>query len=279
MSLVSLMPRMVGGTRDRSARHTRGFFAVELHDDVVHALRSARGEIPGGDLSVHPGPMSLGIGLDLEQLGVQLVAAARRIKDAPYQCTELAGLNKAAVSLASVAVEPLMKQIGSPTGAAVVITAMDSTASQVEGASIVTGRSMAGLWKVAKSTLPVLQGITLPRDGTPVAVPGLGSGTPVYVARTDALLGLAAGNTSDNTLDQLMSGATRTDDALLVAHYDEGFGNGDNEKKMLDGLRRFGFDAAAKRIEARLAAAVNARGEMAFRVSRHGLVATYSLGK
>ncbi len=98
LDLLSLAPRIVGSSTSRRS----STFVWELHEDVIHMLKSSRGQLPGGDLSHYPGAVTMAVGLDAEQLGVQLVSAAKRATDAPFRCPVFAELNQAATMLANI---------------------------------------------------------------------------------------------------------------------------------------------------------------------------------
>ncbi len=279
-ALAAIMPRIVGGSKLATKNRATGTFVMELHPDVVYALRSSRAAIPGGDLSRHQGPLAVGLGLDVEQLSVQVVSAARRVQQKPFACPELRELNRSANMLGNAKVEPVLSQIGSPTGLAAVLTRLDLKKMDVAGALAISGRDVDAMWTLAKTFVPSLASVSIGRDGSTVRLPAgaLGTGMPAFAARNELLLGVSVGADSDSTLAKLMSGAMGGDDLIATMYYDATMSEANDLAKLVAAMRENGLAGAADRLTKRLAErTTQSRGVVTVRVAKTGLVVDWEL--
>ncbi|MBV0932419.1 hypothetical protein [Marinobacterium weihaiense] len=95
LSLVSQVPRMVAGNTAQSATATTSRTVLEIKNaDVVEALASLRGHIPGHTAPSEQQLLGLGVGLNVDNLIPAATTLLNKAKATPSQCKELQRLQR-----------------------------------------------------------------------------------------------------------------------------------------------------------------------------------------
>ncbi len=94
-SLVALAPRLVFGTDHIDATGFRGHLTLELRPDVAQEVMALRASVPGLNRETFaPAMMAFGGGFDFSRALTVARSRAAALKSAPYQCPQLAELNR-----------------------------------------------------------------------------------------------------------------------------------------------------------------------------------------
>lgn len=228
-ALVEKTPRLVSGyTRlDRQRQESVGI--LEMDAQLRQSLSGLAAPVPG--LGQTRTGMEIGLGINLDRLAGFLQAQARAIKESPFTCKHLLGLNAAADSTATASAG-LYGASGLISGLRIHLqrlTLADSgMPDQVEGTLILASPSPAALLGMAHSFMPPLAQLELVPGDEPVpldmeGIPGADALPRAWAALGNSALGVAVGEDSHQGLVQDLAAAGPDPAPLLYMGYQGSF--------------------------------------------------------
>ena len=224
-ALVEKTPRMVTGyTRlDRQRQDSVGILEMDPH--LRQSMAGLAATVPG--LGQSRTGMELGIGLNLERLAGFLQAQASAIKQDPFACEHLQGLNTAADST-TTATAGLYGASGLRIHLRQLTLGATGAPDQVEGTVILASPSPAALIGMAQGFVPQLAQLELTPGGEPVpldmeGIPGGETLPQAWAALGEGALGVAIGEDSRQTLLTDLSADSQEPAPLSYMGYEGAF--------------------------------------------------------
>lgn len=205
--LAEVLPRMVVGYKDISAKRYTALGAIELRPDVAKELAALRSPILDMPTLLQGEPLvAVGLGMDLSAtvswMGQKAVDMARE----PYRCEYLSELNHGIAEAAEGLNQPLPPFVSGIKGGAVVLEELDvrGAMSTGKGYAVLNLDDPMSLVNMARMGVPQLANVQI-SPGQPVSVPvGMPGLDSVDVLVRDRWLGVAAGQGMIRALGSLL---------------------------------------------------------------------------
>jgi hypothetical protein len=198
--LVDLAPRLVSGYRKLDDAGFAGVMVAEAPAGVTGPLAKLRTPVSGvtSDLTGHA-LFALGAAARPEAVVAWLGGVAKQIRDRPFTCKQLAGINEAGTELADAITKPLPAPFRGLRGFSLVIDDATVLPPSVDGHVLVAGDVVADFLSTLAGSIPAIAGIPIKRDGRPVPLPLAQLGVPLdsgHIAMTSDRLVVTAGTSS-----------------------------------------------------------------------------------
>lgn len=227
--LAAIAPMVVFGTESLGADGFEGLMAIELRSDIAQELRGLAAPVPGLSRSLRDNAVfAIGAGGDVGK-GIELaMRKAQAVTKAPYQCAELAELNRLAEDVVKGASEQMPAFVPQLRGFNFVVESFKMSGflpSEINGYAVLAATDPKAVYEAARAKSPELAQFQVTDDGKVVSVP---DGTVpfvngiAYAAKAGKGLAVAVGPSSQKQLDALLSGADEKDPPLAVVAYNLG---------------------------------------------------------
>lgn len=227
--LVAQAPRMVVGTESLGAGGFEGLFALELDPVLASELRALRAAVPGLQTEVRDASLfAFGVGLDLGKALEFALRRAQAVQKSPFQCPDLAPLNRLAEDMikdASSQLPPFVSQLRGFSFALQDLKMAGYFPSVIQGYAVVATADPKGLHEYAKTQAPLLAQYSFTDDGAPVTLP---DGTVpfvngiAYAARAGRGIAVAVGPGSEDKVKALLAEGEVQDPPVMLFSYDLG---------------------------------------------------------
>lgn len=225
-ALAGIAPMLVFGTESLGADGFEGLMAVELRSDIAQDVRTLRAPVPGLSKALREEAVfSLGAGGDVGKAIELAMRKAQEVTKAPYQCPELAGLNRAAEDVVKGASEQLPPFVPQLRGFNFVVQDFKMSGflpSDVQGYAVLAAGDPKGVYEAAKARVPEVAQYQMSDDGKVVTVP---DGTVpfvngiAYAAKSGKGLVVAVGSGSQATIEKLLAAPDEKDPPLMAISY------------------------------------------------------------
>jgi hypothetical protein len=224
--VAARMPQMSFGYTNLDDKHRDMRFDVSLASDIVSAFNGLKVDLPG--LGSDPtAPFELSVALPMTQLRTFWSAQADAVAAKPFTCPMLDNLNESFNSLGESMQKAAVPPIGDLLGLHI---ALDSYATnpnggmpKLAGRVVVGTNNPAGLLAMAQVTSPLVAGLKLKDDGTPVALPAQLTNAleeTGWAAMGAKSLGLAFGDGEDGKLSDMLKQPGGDAGELMRVHLD-----------------------------------------------------------
>lgn len=227
--MVEKTPRLVSGYTRLDRQHQESVGVLEMDPPLRESMAGLAATVPG--LGQSRTGMELGLGLNLERLAGFLQAQASAIRQSPFTCEHLQGLNATADSMTS-ATAGLYAASGMVRGLRIHLRRLTlddtGTPDQVEGTLVLASPSPAALIGMAQGFVPQLAQLELTPGGEPVplameGVPGGEALPQAWIALGEGALGIAVGADSRQTLASDLKADSQEPAPLLYMGYEGPF--------------------------------------------------------
>jgi hypothetical protein len=240
-ALAAEAPRMVAGAEELSPAHDRYRVTLELAPRTAKLLGALRGPAAGVGAPLGTALARFGVAADVRKAVDLAKLWTFAVKATPYRCSYLHGLNRLAGDFGRELDSPLPIWMEPLRGASVVI--YDADLTQLRGYAMVTAADPLQVVGTLTALVPSLRGVTLPPDGTPVALPA-GLGPIDHVAVKGNVIGVSAGGVEAD-LRKAIAAPVAPNPPLLQIAFDadrvrQAFGSLAND--MIDMSGRWDFD-------------------------------------
>lgn len=213
--MAAAWPRLSVGYEVFEPTRNVSRFVVEARPDIATELMKLRAPMPGLGKHSESSLMNFGLSFKLSALPGVVGGFAGKVTSAPWQCSELAPLNKA--------FEEAAKNINNPavfaaapvfSGVHVVLNTFDmdfAAGSEPTGTGVllIGSDNPASLIGMAKGFVPQLATLDIPADGSVIALPALPGMPPAlqgHVASSDKVIGIGIGGDEvKSALPQLLT--------------------------------------------------------------------------
>jgi hypothetical protein len=224
--IATRIPQMSMGYTTLDEKHRDIRFDVSLANDIASAFNGLKVELPG--LGSDPtAPFELSLALPVTQLRAFWGAQADAVAAKPFTCLVLDNLNDTFTSLGDSMQKAAVPPIGDLLGLHI---ALDSYASnpgggmpKFSGRVVIGTNNAAGLLAMAQVTSPLLAGIKLSDNGTPIALPAQlinALGEQGWAAMTPKSLSMAVGAGEDAKLADMLKQPAGDAGELMRMHLD-----------------------------------------------------------
>ena len=224
--IATRIPQMSMGYTTLDEKHRDIRFDVSLANDIASAFNGLKVELPG--LGSDPtAPFELSLALPVTQLRAFWGAQADAVAAKPFTCPVLDNLNDTFTSLGDSMQKAAVPPIGDLLGLHI---ALDSYASnpgggmpKFSGRVVIGTNNAAGLLAMAQVTSPLLAGIKLSDNGTPIALPAQlinALGEQGWAAMTPKSLSMAVGAGEDAKLADMLKQPSGDAGELMRMHLD-----------------------------------------------------------
>ena len=217
--MAEAMPRFVAGYSrlDRLAIEWESI--LELRSDLERTLSEIVAPIPGAGPERTRAAFDYGFGVRLDALAQFVQARAAAIRQAPYECQWLEGLNRFSGRSGEI-VAPLYAASTWLTGARLVVTDLaweGDLPERLEAALVLVSPNPPALLGMIKSIVPALAGLDLDPSAPPMQVSldgfkldHIADDLPsLYAVMREGVVGVAAGEESRRALLDYMSAPAR----------------------------------------------------------------------
>ena len=192
--LASYTPRMVAGYRHLDADGYALGFVVETSPAIADALARVRTPIP--QMPREGTPMfEFAAGIDVDAMIDAVRTAVHQLRNQPFRCGPLTAMSEAIDELGQKLDEPLPPEMRGLRGTDFVVDDFSISPPSGRGAVLVLGANLAEAMSHLVGQVPGLGMITIPNDGSPVALPVAMLNLPgvdsAHVAVRDGIAALA----------------------------------------------------------------------------------------
>lgn len=172
--IVAKFPRMAFGYTELSGQKITARYTLETEAGLAAELKGLTAPVPG--LGQDDGALlAFGMGINLQKTLDFAKAKAAAVASAPYTCPLLADLNQGFTEMnAGLQAAPIPPFVMGIRGFNVVVKdgkIGPEGPSGIKATAIIAADKANELFEMAKGQVPPLAGLTVPADGTPVALP------------------------------------------------------------------------------------------------------------
>lgn len=223
-ALASAWPRAVFGYTRLDTERADALSVLESRADIATQLMRLRAPMPGLQTITADTTANFGFSVNLVELPKLITEFTGAIAASPWQCAQLAPLNKAAADAAKQANNPGLS-MAAPlfSGMHLALSSIqwdaDATIPEVAGRLVIASGNPASLLGMARSMLPGLGQAQIPDDGSVVALPeqpGLPITTPMFAAMQGNAIAIGLGESEQSGLAAFLASDAK-DQPLLVA--------------------------------------------------------------
>ncbi len=192
--LAAYAPRMVAGYRHLDADGYALGFVVETSPAIADVLAKVRTAMP--QMPREGTPMfELSAGIDVDALIDAVRTAVHQLRNQPFRCGPLTAMSQALDELGQKLDEPLPPELRGLRGYDLVVDDFSMSPPSGRGAVLVLGAHLADAISHLIAKVPGLGMLTIPNDGSPVALPvsmlGIAGVDSAHVAVRDGVAALA----------------------------------------------------------------------------------------
>lgn len=228
-ALVAIAPMLVFGAESMGAEGFESMFAIELRSDVAQDLRALRAPVPGLSTELRQQAMfAMGAGADVGKAIALAMRKAQEVLNSPYQCPELADLNRAAEELSKGAAESVPKWVPGLRGGSLVLNDVKLSGflpTSIDAHLVLATTDPRGLYEAIRESTPLAATYEFSDDGKVKTLP---DGTVPFVngiaygAQEGRGFALAIGAGSEATVGKLLAAPEVKDPPLMLFAYDLG---------------------------------------------------------
>lgn len=198
--LVDVAPRLVIGYRKLDEAGFGGVMVAEAPASVTGPLGKLHTPVAGvtGGLAGHA-LFTMGAAARPEDVVTWLGGVAKQLRDRPFACPQLAGINEAASELTRALAKPLPAPLRGMRGFSLVVDDATVLPPSVDAHLLLSGDLVADLLSTMSGAIPAIAGIPVKRDGRPVPLPLAQLGVPLdsaHIAMTNDRLVVTTGTSS-----------------------------------------------------------------------------------
>lgn len=226
--LVAIAPALVFGAEAMSAEGFESVIGVELRSDVAQDLKSLRASVPGLSKELRSEAMfAMGGGADVGKAIELVLRKGQEVAKSPYQCPELAELNRIAERTGQDT-SAIPKWVPGLRGGSLVLNDLKMAGflpSSITGHMVLATSDPRGMYEAIRAEMAMVASYefsddgkvrTLP-DGTVPFVNGI-----AYGAQAGRGFVLAVGPGSEATVSKLLGAPDIQDPPLALFSYDLG---------------------------------------------------------
>lgn len=227
--LAGIAPLLVFGTESLGADGLESVFAVELRSDIAQDLRSVRASVPGLSKQLRDSSLfAMGAGADVGKALEVTMRKAQEVLKTPYQCPELADLNRAAEEVTKGMGQTMPAFVPQLRGGSLVVQDFKMSGflpTTIQGYAVLATSDPKAVYEAARAQIGELGQYPLTDDGK---VQTIADGTIpfvngiAYAAKSGRGAVLAIGPGSEATVGSLLSAADEKDPPLAVFSYNLG---------------------------------------------------------
>ena len=229
-SLVALMPRIIFGYDELSAKGAKASIIFSLKPGLAKELSGLRAGVPGltADPSGKP-LLTFGVAIDVQKTMTYLTTKLATITAAPYKCPLLADLNGFANQVAEAMQAPIPPVVKQIKGFNAIVENADVGAGMPENIRATAVFSIdkpEELVTMAGGMVPALANLNLKSDGKAVPLP---AGLPIppmiespHLAMKGQSLAASIGKGMEASLSKTISAKPDAKQPLFVLAYDTG---------------------------------------------------------
>jgi hypothetical protein len=224
-------PRMVLGTTRFDARQMNITSLLEVEPELAKSMQKIAAPIPG--IAANDSTMlRFAASIDLPETVRFLGGVADRIAAQPYQCEELADINKSAADMKQNLANPGLAMAGAMNAVHFGLKGMEMEAggempSAVSAYVTLGSASPLMLWGLAQQGVPALAQVQLAADGKIVALPGDALPLPIPLefkaVMTDKSLGVATADIADADFSAAAAVPATADGTVLMYGFSGAF--------------------------------------------------------
>lgn len=225
-ALAGIAPMLVFGTQSMSAEGFETLFAVELRSDIAQELRALRAPVPGLSPELHQQAMfAMGAGAEVGRSIDLAVRKAQEVVAAPYQCPQLAELNRGAEELARD-MKSVPAWVSALRGGSLVVRDFKMAGflpTSVDAHMVLATTDPRGVYDAIHKEVPQVGTYEFTDDGVAKAVP---DGTVPFVngiaygAQKGRGVVVAVGSGSEAKVGELLAAPEVKDPPLMMFSYD-----------------------------------------------------------
>lgn len=210
---AGIVPRMVVGYTDISAKRFDSNIVFELRDDIASGLQELPAVVPGlgGD---HGGLMSFGMSLDVKAARSFIEARLDAMEADPFECEQFADVQGGVAQARESLNQPLPPLVYDFKGFLAVIDEIEgldvttqTPPTSVDGSLLLAMDNAQGLVAMGAMFSPELAALNLQPGGDPVALdlPQLQAmGVSAFAALTDSALAVSVGEESESEVQGML---------------------------------------------------------------------------
>lgn len=228
-SLAGIAPMVVFGTESLGADGLESVIAIELRSDLAQDLRSLRAPVPGLSKELRETSLfAMGAGADVGKALEVTMRKAQEVLKSPYQCPELADLNRAAEEVAKGMGQNMPAFVPQLRGGSFVVQDFKLSGflpTSMQGYAVLATTDPRAVYEAARAKETDIAKYELSDDGKVYTV---ADGTVpfvngiAYAAKSGKGIALAIGPGSESTVTSLLSSSDEKDPPLAVFSYNIG---------------------------------------------------------
>lgn len=230
-SMTSKFPRMVFGTTKFDAKQMNVNSLLEVEAELAKSLQKIAAPIPGAGVASKM-MLSFGASVDLPETVRFLNGVADSIAATPYQCEELADINKSAAELKEGLANPGLAMAGAMNAVnfglkSLTLEAGSEMPSALSAYVTLGSSTPLMLWGLAQQGLPPLAKVQLAADGKIVPLPADAMPMPIPLefkaVMTDKSIGIATSDIDDADFTAAATVPAASDGTVLMYGFSGAF--------------------------------------------------------
>lgn len=198
--LAEVMPRMLFGYSKLDDAGYDGMAMLEMSPGAAGGLMRLHAAAPEVAIPMARGPLfAMGMAFEPDAVMAWMRSVGDDLRAKPFACPALGSLNEMGKHMEEASQQSLPPVLRGLHGASLVVDRATTVPPNLEGHIVVAGDLAGDLMSTLSGAVPAIAGVTVKRDGRPVAIPVKRLGLPVksaHVAVSSDRLVIAGGGDS-----------------------------------------------------------------------------------